>query len=159
VSIIPDVGSGFTMMLKSGTNQVDFAIFCDFFLSDIENNPAGKNDNHQISMWDNLKSRLTSLVYQTVEGRPSASLFEIVQSPPYQPKYGPIKYIFCEQGCQLRKLFPEMIGTPTTSDMKLIKFFCRLEETGHLIANSNTVDLKKLNIFSLVVYLSCNCYF
>ena len=54
-------------------------------------------------MWDNFGAHLTAIVYQTVQGQPTANVFEIVKRPPYQPKYGPIKYIFCELGDQLCK--------------------------------------------------------
>ena len=89
---------------NAGTNQVAFAEFCEYMLTDIETNPTPNgNDNDRLLMWDNLGSHLTPLVYQTVQGRPTAIVFEIVRRPPYQPKYGQIEYIFCELGDQLRK--------------------------------------------------------
>jgi transposase len=92
----------------AGTNQVAFAEFCDYMLTDIETNPTPNgNDDDRLLMWDNLGAHLTLLVYQTVQGRPTANVFEIVRRPPYQPKYGPIEYIFCELGDQLRKLSTE----------------------------------------------------
>jgi hypothetical protein len=43
-------------------------------------------------------------VAQTVEGRPTVNWFSIVHRPPYQPKYGPIEYVFCELAAELEKL-------------------------------------------------------
>jgi hypothetical protein len=95
----------FTVNHIADTNQVTFVAFCDNLLTDIETHPCpGGNDDYRILMWDNLGSHLTPLVYQTVQGRPSPNVFEIVKRPPYQPKYGPMEYIFCELGDQLRKL-------------------------------------------------------
>ena len=59
-------------------------------------------------MWDNLQSHKAPIVYQTVIGDnnflPGAQcLFDIVLRPPYQPKYAPIEYIFCEIACRLKQ--------------------------------------------------------
>jgi transposase len=88
----------------AGTNQVEFASFVDYVLTDIETNPVPNgNDDSRLLLWDNLAAHLTALVYQTVQGRPTPNVFEIVARPPYQPKYGPIEYIFCELGDELRR--------------------------------------------------------
>jgi transposase len=103
-SIVQHPRHWFKVNGNAGTNQVAFAEFCEYMLTDIETNPTPNgNDNDRLLMWDNLGSHLTLLVYQTVQGRPTANVFEIVRRPPYQPKYGPIEYIFCERGDQLRK--------------------------------------------------------
>jgi hypothetical protein len=40
---------------------------------------------------------------QLVEGRPTANRFDIGPRPPYQPKYGPIEYVFCELAATLTR--------------------------------------------------------
>jgi transposase len=57
-------------------------------------------------MWDNLASHLSPLVTHVVglrnqiPNRPTH--WSIVPRPPYQPKFGPIEYIFCELPCELK---------------------------------------------------------
>jgi hypothetical protein len=84
-----------------GTTQEMFADFVDHVLTDLENSQLYV-DQERILLWDNLASHLTPLVYNTVYGRPPAKTFHIVPRPPYQPKYGPIEYIFAELASQLQ---------------------------------------------------------
>jgi transposase len=89
----------------SGTNAFDFAAFCDDVCTDIETHPAnGVMEQRRVFLWDNLASHRAPVVAQTVEGRPSENWFTIVHRPPYQPKFGPIEYVFCELAAQLEKL-------------------------------------------------------
>ena len=79
----------------------------EYVLSDIEENPVpGDFDNERYIMWDNLSSHLTGLVTSTVELRPSRPQysFTIVPRPPYQPKYAPVEYMFCEVAMRLTYL-------------------------------------------------------
>ena len=89
-------------MTVTSVNQVVFAEFIDSMLSDIESNPV-PGDDEKILLWDNLSAHQTGLVTATVELRPSRPQFQfqIVPRPPYQPKYAPIEYIFCEISARL----------------------------------------------------------
>ena len=86
----------------SNVDQVIFADFLDSMLSDIETNPVA-GDEHRILLWDNHTAHGTGLVTSTVELRPSRPQFQfmIVPRPPYQPKYAPVEYIFCEISSRL----------------------------------------------------------
>ena len=54
-------------------------------------------DDRRVFLWDNLNSHLSHLVTQVVEGRVGGpTVFTSVPRPPYQPKYGPIKYAICD---------------------------------------------------------------
>jgi hypothetical protein len=73
-----------------------YADFIDSICRDLEVPPApGDIDDYRIFMWDNLTAHHAPIVAQLVEGRPTANRFDIVPRPPYQPKYGPIEYVFC----------------------------------------------------------------
>jgi hypothetical protein len=85
----------------AGTDQEAFSDFVDEVLSTFETSNL-PNDMDRVLMWDNLKSHLTGLVYNTVYGRPSANQFRIVPRPPYQPKYGPTEYHFAELSAELQ---------------------------------------------------------
>ena len=93
---------------SAGTSAVEFANFCDIICTNIEQNPSGPNDGNRIMMWDNLSSHLSPHVTQVVEGRNqipnNPTFWTIVRRPPYQPKFGPIEYIFCELACELKKI-------------------------------------------------------
>jgi hypothetical protein len=92
----------------AGTSAVEFANFCDMVCSQIEGQPLPNNgDAHRYFIWDNLTSHKAPIVYQTIEGRIHGCSFECVPRPPYQPKYGPIEYVFCELACRLRDLAKE----------------------------------------------------
>lgn len=89
---------------QAGTTAILFAAFCNTICTDIETNPApGDVDSRRWLMWDNLTSHGSPLVHQAVEGRPSANEFGIIPRPPYQPKFGPIEYIFCELASELQR--------------------------------------------------------
>ena len=98
----------------NGTDQVTFSNFCDMICRSLEDFPApGGIDNDRIFMWDNLRSHTTALVYQTVEGRPTPNLFQIVRRPPYQPKYAPIEYIICQLTTELSRVITVQDNTET----------------------------------------------
>lgn len=105
----------------SGTTAADFASFCDQVCSELEQYPASlagqpgfQPDMDRVFMWDNLRSHLSPLVYQTVEGRKSPNRFRIVRRPPYQPKYGPIEYCFAEMEAMLSR---EVKATDDTNSL------------------------------------------
>jgi hypothetical protein len=80
-------------------------LFVEFVCSDIEETLHFPNDSHRYFLWDNLAAHGAGLVYQTVQVRANeACRFGIVKRPPYQPKFGPIEFIFCELSCRLRQL-------------------------------------------------------
>ena len=85
------------MISPETVNQFVFANFLESVLSDIEQDPVAGDDD-RIIMWDNLSAHHTGIVTVTVEMRPSRPqfTFTIVPRPPYQPKYAPVEYIFCE---------------------------------------------------------------
>jgi len=95
----------FWIRQENGTNAVDFATFCDRICIEIETHPAQGSDvdDCRIFLWDNLLSHHAPIVVQTVQGRPSPNIFMIVPRPPFQPKYGPIEYIFAEIAEELEK--------------------------------------------------------
>ena len=88
-------------------NSIIFADFMDTVCSDIENNPVpGNYNNERYIMWDNLTAHLTGIVTTTVELRPTRPQvsFTIINRPPYQPKFAPVEYIFCEIAMKLTHL-------------------------------------------------------
>jgi hypothetical protein len=83
-----------------------YADFIDSICRDLEVSPApGDIDDYRIFMWDNLTAHHAPIVAQLVEGRPTANRFDIVPRPPYQPKYGPIEYVFCELAATLTRQY------------------------------------------------------
>ena len=90
-----------------GTSAIEFANFCDGICRDVEQNPCGPNDTDRKMMWDNLTSHHSPHVIHTVRGRNqipnNPTHWEIIPRPPYQPKFGPIEYIFCEIACELKR--------------------------------------------------------
>jgi hypothetical protein len=97
----------FRILNEAGTDQEAFSDFVDHVLSQFETSGL-PNDMDRALMWDNLRSHLTGLVYNTVYGRPSANRFTIIPRPPYQPKYGPTEYHFAELSAELqRRVQPE----------------------------------------------------
>jgi DDE superfamily endonuclease len=94
----------FTVKDTAGTSAVEFADFCELVCSDIESQPLPV-DSGRVFIWDNLSSHTSPLVYETVGARLNeVCKFDIVRRPPYQPKFGPIEYVFCELGARLRQL-------------------------------------------------------
>ena len=83
----------------SGTDTITFSDFCNYVCTDIEATQEVTGDDKWIFLWDNLSSHLCALVYHTVEERNGPVQFQIVPRPPYQPKYGPSEYAFCEIIC------------------------------------------------------------
>ena len=93
------------VITSSNVDQIVFADFMDRVCSDIENNPV-QGDEDRYVLWDNLTAHMTGLVIATVEmrdSRPQHS-FTVVPRPPYQPKYAPVEYIFCEISMRLQQL-------------------------------------------------------
>jgi hypothetical protein len=82
----------------TGTNAETFSDFCEHVCSSIEQS----GDTERLFLWDNLSAHRTPLVHHTVEAREGPCSFRIVARPPYQPKYGPIEYVFCELICRLQ---------------------------------------------------------
>jgi hypothetical protein len=75
----------------SGMTATIFSEFCEHMCASIENSAL---DEEHVFLWDNLQAHLTPLVYHTVEGHQGNCTFHIIPRPPYQPKFGPIEYIF-----------------------------------------------------------------
>ena len=94
-------------ILTKNVDQVVFADFLDEVCKDIEQNPVpGGYDDSRLFLWDNLAAHQTGLVITTIEYRPDPdqSSFIAVPCPPYQPKYAPIEYAFCEISCLLSEM-------------------------------------------------------
>ena len=90
------------ILVKAGTNTIDFNDFVGFICEELENNPlpgAIGNDS-QIFMWDNLSSHCSPIIHQTVEGRFNHL---IIRRPPYKPSDAPIEYVFCSLICELKQ--------------------------------------------------------
>jgi hypothetical protein len=121
----------------AGTSAIDFSAFCNTVCTSIETHPApGDVDHDRVFLWDNLRSHYSALVAQTVEGRPTANIFRIVPRPPYQPKYGPIEYIFCELSAELqRRVQPDWNSQIMTAEILQIS-----RELGCLGKFDNTFD-------------------
>ena len=95
------------MMTTNNVNQIVFADFVNSVLTDIEQNPVpGGFDSVKYLLWDNLSAHTTGLVTATVEIRPTRPefVFSAIPRPPYQPKYAPVEYIFCEIGARLARM-------------------------------------------------------
>jgi hypothetical protein len=87
------------------TRSVDQLLFADFVnqvCSDIERYPV-EGDDERVFLWDNLSVHLTELVTATIEDRPSrnAHRFYSIPRPPYQPKWAPVEYTFCQVAMKL----------------------------------------------------------
>ena len=89
----------------AGTTALDFANFLNYVCGELETpHPArGNLDDHRCFLYDNLSSHLSPIIAHTVENRPSPNLFHCVRRPPYQPKYGPIEYVFAELAKRLEE--------------------------------------------------------
>ena len=89
----------------TGTTALDFSNFLNDVLTQLEQHPAPTGvDNHRVILCDNLSSHKSAIVVDTVDQRPSPNVFELVYRPPYQPKYGPIEYVFGEMARKLELL-------------------------------------------------------
>jgi hypothetical protein len=82
---------------------VAFADFMESVIEGIELDPIPDTDDHRVFLWDNLRSHLSPIVTQTVEGRHGPCRFSILPRPAYQPKYGPIEYKMCDLVSELRR--------------------------------------------------------
>jgi transposase len=93
---------------KITTGTVDEQVFAEFVeevCSDIEESPASwETDKERIFLWDNLAAHKTPLVTSTLEDRDSDHTFFSICRPPYQPKWAPIEYIFCQISTELRRM-------------------------------------------------------
>ena len=80
--------------IKAGTTTLDFNNFLRHVCTNLaENHPNGMIGNHsRVYLRDNLTSRCSPIIHQTVEGE-----FEhlIIRRPPYKPSDSPIEYVFC----------------------------------------------------------------
>lgn len=93
----------FYLFEDSGTTQEIFAECVDNVITSLEGS-GNANDKNRVFLWDNLRSHLTDLVYNTVYLRDDpASSFDITPRPPYMPKYGPTEYIFAELAARLQQ--------------------------------------------------------
>ena len=87
--------------LHAETTAFAFADFVDEIQQSLANNPLpnGIGNPPRFFLWDNLRSHLAPIVFQTVA---DSGLHEIIPRPPYCPKDGPIEYFFCQVVCELR---------------------------------------------------------
>jgi hypothetical protein len=85
-----------------GTTAATFADFCDHICTSIKQRAVDTGDTKRIFLWDNLSAHSAPIVHHTVKVRAGPVQFRIVRRPPYQPKYGPIEYAFCELICRLQ---------------------------------------------------------
>jgi hypothetical protein len=88
--------------IMQGTTAYMFADFMEYVCGSIEQSPIEGLDEERFFLWDNLGSHLAPVVAQTVEARNGPCHFTSIRRPPYQPKYGPIEYVFCDISCRLK---------------------------------------------------------
>ena len=98
----------------AGTSAVEFNDFLIEILDDLDNNPLpGVPPEGKVFLWDNLRSHLTPMIYNTVAVR--AAGHTINPRPPYRPWVGPIEFIFCQladrlrQRCHLIHSIPDLV--------------------------------------------------
>jgi hypothetical protein len=77
-------------------------ILSSVYKTNIEDASIHTGDTNRVLMWDNLSSHLTPLVHHTVNGKPGPFTFSSCSQLPYQPKYGPTEYAFCQLICRLK---------------------------------------------------------
>ena len=84
-------------IVDGNVDQFVYSEFIDEICSDIEQNPLPV-DNERYFLWDNLSLHGTAYVNYTLEMRPMRQQFRFVAipRPPYQPKFAPIEYVFCQ---------------------------------------------------------------
>ena len=92
-------------IVDGNVDQFVYAEFIDEICSDIEQNPLPE-DNERIFLWDNLALHGTAFVSYTLEMRPLRNQFRFlaIPRPPYQPKFAPIEYVFCQISNELAKM-------------------------------------------------------
>lgn len=93
----------FYLFDEAGTTEELFAECVEDVLQTLETS-GNADDKNRVLLWDNLRSHLTDLIYNTVYVRndPQSS-FDITPRPPYMPKYGPTEYIFAELSARLQQ--------------------------------------------------------
>jgi hypothetical protein len=117
----------------AGTNAADFSDHMEDVCNDLEENPtANGNDDDSVFMWDNLRSHHAQVVWQTVEGRPSANRFRSTPRPPYQPKYSLIEYVFCEICARLEQII--------NRDDTNVEFRVKIEQTCNTVGRNGGID-------------------
>ena len=91
-------------IVDGNVDQFLYAEFIDQICSDIEQNPL-PSDNERYFLWDNLALHGTAYVNYTLEMRPTRNIFRFVAipRPPYQPKFAPIEYVFCQIANELAR--------------------------------------------------------
>ena len=91
-------------VVDGNVDQFVYAEFIDEICSDIEQNPL-PSDNERYFLWDNLALHGTAYVNYTLEMRPTRNIFRFVAipRPPYQPKFAPIEYVFCQIANELAR--------------------------------------------------------
>ena len=91
-------------VVDGNVDQFVYAEFIDEICSDIEQNPL-PSDNERYFLWDNLALHGTAYVNYTLEMRPTRNIFRFVAipRPPYQPKFAPIEYAFCQIANELAR--------------------------------------------------------
>ena len=84
-------------IVTGSVDQFVYANFIDHICTDIEQHPL-PHDNERYFLWDNLALHGTAYVNYKLEMRPSRHEFQFVAipRPPYQPKFAPIEYVFCQ---------------------------------------------------------------
>ena len=87
-----------------GTTADQFENFVNVIGTDLANNPEHPDDASRMYLFDNLASHKAPNVTTAIMSRNDGSTHMPVPRPPYQPKYGPIEYIFCEIGARLRQI-------------------------------------------------------
>ena len=94
----------FKIVETSTVDQFIYAEFLNEICEDIENNPLPVDDERYF-LWDNLSLHGTAYVTYTLELRTSRHVhkFTAIPRPPYQPKFAPIEYFFCQLACALSK--------------------------------------------------------
>ena len=97
-------------------DQFVYASFIDEICRDIEAHPL-PHDNERYFLWDNLALHGTAYVNFTLEMRPTRNQFQFIAIPwpPYQPKFAPIEYVFCQIANDLAKRTTE---TDTLNDLR-----------------------------------------
>ena len=102
-------------IVDTNVDQFVYADFINEICTDIETNPL-PSDNERFFLWDNLALHGTAYVTYTLEMRPLRHQFKFVAipRPPYQPKFAPIEYVFCQIASELCKKTSE---TDTMADL------------------------------------------
>ena len=92
------------LLTDKNVDQHVFAKFIDSVCSNIEEYPLD-GDDERIFLWDNLSAHQTGIVSTTLEDRPTKNehKFISIPRPPYQPKWAPIEYIFCQVASALSR--------------------------------------------------------